>query len=147
MGKPNTPYCGCDVFVVNSENKVLLIRRTDNNMWALPGGCQNLDETPKDCAIRECFEETGLHVQITDLLGVWSSKCYEYINYPWKENMFTHIVYKAVVSGGKETISSESNEIGWFMYDRLPALSDGHEPRIHYGFNWLKTPGLPPYFE
>ena len=147
MGKPITPFCGCDVFVVNEENKVLLIQRSDNNRWALPGGCQNLGESAKDCAIRECFEETGLVVGITNLLGVWSSQCYEYVNYPWKDNEFTHVVFKAEITGGSETLSDETISIGWFSQNQLPPLSDGHAPRIEYGFNWLKNTGLAPYFE
>ena len=46
------------------------------------GGFQDLGETPAKCAIRECKEETGFDIKLNQLLGVWSSNCYEYINYP-----------------------------------------------------------------
>lgn len=147
MPKPITPLCGYDVFITDSEERVLLICRTDNGQWALPGGCQNLDDTPREAAVRECLEETGLEVKISHLLGVWSSLCYEYVNYPWKDNTFTHLLFRAEVIGGIQRTSGESSKIGWFAETELPLLSDGHAPRISFGFRWLKDPGLAPYFE
>ena len=147
MTKPITPYCGCDVFVTDHENRVLLIRRADNGFWALPGGCQNVDETPEECAIRECLEESGLEVRVRHLIGVWSSLRYEYVNYPWKDNTFTHLVFSAELVGGTAQTSSETTEVGWFRESELPPLSDGHAPRIAFGFRWSRSPETPPYFE
>jgi ADP-ribose pyrophosphatase YjhB (NUDIX family) len=147
MPKPITPFCGCDVFVTDTENQVLLIRRSDNGFWALPGGCQNLGETPEECAIRECQEESGYIVQIKELLGVWSSMRYEYINYPWKGNQFTHLLFRAEIVGGNPSTSDETTEIGWFRESALPPLSDGHSPRIAFGYQFItgKTKGA--YYE
>jgi len=39
-GPPLAPIVGCDVFVLNSANKLLLIKRSDNGLWALPGECK-----------------------------------------------------------------------------------------------------------
>lgn len=147
MPKPITPLATCDVFITDNQNKVLLIQRGDNKMWALPGGCHDLGETPKQCAIRECFEETGFHVKITNLLGVYSSNCYEYDNYPWKDNEFCHIFFAATITGGVKTTSAESLEIEWFPLSQLPPLSDGHAPRIEFGFQWLENKAIKPYFE
>jgi len=79
------------VFVLNSAGEVLLIRRKDNELWALPGGCQDLGETPAECARRECLEETGFDVRVTSVLGVFSSTRYPYVHYKWKDNEFTHV--------------------------------------------------------
>lgn len=46
MAKPITPLVACDVFVLNESGQVLLIQRSDNGFWALPGGCHDLGETP-----------------------------------------------------------------------------------------------------
>ena len=146
MPKPITPLVGCDIFVINKEGEILLIKRTDNGRWAMPGGCNDLGETPSECAIRECKEETGFDVKLLSLMGVWSSLNYEYVYYPWKENEFVHLVFEAEIIGGKATVSSESDEIKWFKEDELPPLSDGHESRIKYGFKLLKNK-LKPYFE
>lgn len=147
MAKPVTPLVGCDVFVLNAQNEVLLIKRSDNGFWALPGGCHDLGETPEACAIRECREESGYQVQVTELLGVFSSNCYEYINYPWTDNQFCHVLFKAHVVGGAAKTSIETTEVGWFAEDSIPELTDGHGPRIDAGFAHFKNPSVKPYFE
>ncbi len=147
MPKPITPLCGCDVFVLNQNKELLLIQRTDNNLWALPGGCQEVTETPAQCAIRECYEETGFTVKIDALFGVWSSLSYPYLTYPWKDNVFTHLVFSATIVSGAPTTSSESSAIAWFSKDKLPQLSDGHPARIAYGFDWCANKTGSCYFE
>jgi ADP-ribose pyrophosphatase YjhB (NUDIX family) len=147
MPKPVTPLVGCDVFVLNEKHEVLLIKRADNGLWALPGGCHDLGETPQECAERECKEESGYLVKVTDLLGVYSSNRYEYINYPWKENEFCHLLFKAELFGGRAEISFESTQIGWFSEENLPALSDGHDARISFGFKSSRELSIKPYFE
>jgi ADP-ribose pyrophosphatase YjhB (NUDIX family) len=147
MPKPITPLVGCEVFVVNDKSQVLLIKRSDNGFWAMPGGCHDLGETPRACAIRECLEESGFEVKPTSVLGVFSSNCYLYENYPWKENEFCHILFRAEVTGGAPKTSSETTQVQWFAEDQLPPLSDGHGPRIKLGFLSLKDSNFKTYFE
>ncbi len=146
MPKPITPLAACDVFVTNEKNEVLLIKRADNGYWALPGGCQDLGETPKECSARECLEESGYSIEITDLLGVFSSQRYKYVHYPWKENEFCHLLFKAKLLGGHPKTSEETLQVGWFSEDKIPPLSDGHEVRIQLGFRSLRGE-MKPYFE
>ena len=82
--KPVTPLVGVDVFIPDSELRVLLIKRTDNGFWCTPGGSQDLGQTPEECEVREVLEETGFEIIIKRLLGVFSSLKYESVNYPWK---------------------------------------------------------------
>ncbi len=147
MPKPITPFVGADVFVTDEDHRVLLIRRHDNGLWALPGGCQDLDESPADCALRECREETGYTIRLVRLLGVFSSTRYEYVHYPWKDNQFTHLLFHGSILSGEPRPSSETTEVAFFSLDALPPLSDGHGPRIDYALRALATPTLPPYFE
>ena len=147
MPRPVTPFVGCDVFVTDETGRVLLIRREDNGLWALPGGCQDLGETPAECARRECLEETGFSVRIVRLLGVFSSARYEYVHYPWKDNEFTHLLFQAVITGGGARTSVESAEVAFFPAESLPPMSDGHPPRIEHAFRCLADPGTPPHFE
>lgn len=147
MTKPITPLVGCDVFVLNDKFEVLLIQRTDNGFWALPGGCHDLGETPQMCAERECWEESGYEVKVTDLIGVYSSNRYEYIHYPWKENEFCHLLFQAKLVGGESKTSHESIRVGWFAESSLPSFSDGHEIRVRFGFEFSRNPEVKPYFE
>jgi ADP-ribose pyrophosphatase YjhB (NUDIX family) len=113
----------------------------------LPGGFQELSETPAECAVRECTEETGLEIILVRLVGVFSSTKYEWVNYPWKENVITDIVFQGRVIGGELTRSSESTDLNWFTEDKLPQLSDGHIQRLTVGFSLLKNPNISSHFE
>ena len=147
MPRPVTPFVGCDVFITDPAGRVLLIRRADNGFWALPGGCQDLGETPAECAVRECREETGLEVRLVRLLGVFSSRRYAYEHYPWKNNEFSHVLFQAEVIAGQPGPTAEATETTFFAEDSLPPLSDGHGPRVAYGFRAWRDLSLPPYFE
>ena len=147
MPKPVTPFAGCDVFITDEAGRVLLIRRVDNGLWALPGGGQDLGETPMECAVRECSEETGLDVRCTALLGVFSSARYEYVTYPWKENEFCHLLFRAVPIAGQMRVSDETSAVEFFARDALPELSDGHRPRLEVGFRALDDPSAKAFYE
>ena len=147
MPRPVTPFVGCDVFATDAARRVLLIRRRDNGLWALPGGCQDLGETPAECARRECREETGFDIEVTRLLGVFSSRRYESVHTPWKENEFCHLLFRGGIVGGQATPSTETSEVAFFPEDALPPLSDGHGVRVRTGYRALREEGLAPFFE
>ena len=96
--KPVTPLVGVDVFIADSESRVLLIKRTDNGFWCTPGGSQDLGETPEECEVREVLEERGFEITINLLLGVFSLLKYESDNYPWKGREYLHISCKYIVT-------------------------------------------------
>jgi 8-oxo-dGTP pyrophosphatase MutT (NUDIX family) len=55
----------------DNEGRVLLARHAEGNVWLLPGGGIEPGETPADAAVREMWEETGLFVRLTRLVGVF----------------------------------------------------------------------------
>lgn len=59
---------GSAIIIRNEEGKILLQERTDRNKWGLPGGCQELGEDLKITAIREAKEETGLDIDLKQLI-------------------------------------------------------------------------------
>lgn len=65
----NTPLvvAGVSTIIVNENKEILLIHRKDNNLWGLPAGSIELNESPKNAAVREVFEETGLVIETSDL--------------------------------------------------------------------------------
>jgi len=147
MPKPVTPIVGAETFVSNENAQVCLVRRSDNGLWALPGGAQDLGETPLQCAVREFLEETGFQIEVTKLVGVFSSNRYEQKTNVNRGREVTHLLFMGELRGGTPTTSVETTEIGWFSEDDLPPLSDGHELRVRCGFNHLKNPFEPVHFE
>ncbi len=51
---------------------MLLIRRTDNDNWALPGGAMEIGETIAQAGVRETLEETGIECEIVRLIGIYT---------------------------------------------------------------------------
>jgi 8-oxo-dGTP diphosphatase len=71
-GPPKTPFATVDVIIESSEGIVLVRRRNPPHGWALPGGFVDPGESVAQAARREAKEETGLDVELTELLGVYS---------------------------------------------------------------------------
>jgi ADP-ribose pyrophosphatase YjhB (NUDIX family) len=71
--KANSLVPSVTAAVRDDEGRLLLIHKIDNNYWALPGGGMDLGESIADAAIREVAEETGIHVEITGLVGLYTN--------------------------------------------------------------------------
>ena len=61
--KANSLVPAVNVVVVNDAGEILLIRRTDNDNWALPGGAIDLSESVARAAVRETLEESGIKMR------------------------------------------------------------------------------------
>lgn len=59
---------GAAIIIRNEKGQILLQERTDRNKWGLPGGCQDLGEDLRVTAIREAYEETGLKIDLNDVV-------------------------------------------------------------------------------
>jgi ADP-ribose pyrophosphatase YjhB (NUDIX family) len=60
--------------VAKNEGSILLIRRTDNGNWAVPGGAIDLGESVAQAAGRETLEESGIECAITGIVGIYSDR-------------------------------------------------------------------------
>ena len=58
--------------VRDDSGRLLLIHKIDNGFWALPGGAMDLGESIRDAAVREVEEETGVQVEVTGLVGIYT---------------------------------------------------------------------------
>jgi 8-oxo-dGTP pyrophosphatase MutT (NUDIX family) len=63
-----TPKVGVSAAIFNSQAEILLVRRTDDLSWCLPCGWAEVNETPQQSLVREVLEETGLEVEVKDLI-------------------------------------------------------------------------------
>jgi ADP-ribose pyrophosphatase YjhB (NUDIX family) len=133
--------------VINKEGKILLMRRADNQLWAMPAGQMEVGESPAEAVVRETYEETGIHCVPKALVGIYDSR-------RWDEGILHH-VYKFTFWCEPQEEQSyepfdplETLEIGWFAHDDLPndlykdhykRISDAYEVRngnVQAYFDW-----------
>src|SRR5512142_2821182 len=62
------------VLVFDERQRILLVRHVEGNDWTTPGGMIEPYETPADAALRETWEETGLYVRLTRVIGVFGGE-------------------------------------------------------------------------
>jgi ADP-ribose pyrophosphatase YjhB (NUDIX family) len=98
---------------VDDEGRLVLIRRgiePGRGSWAQPGGFLEVDETVTEAALRETLEETGLEVELGEIVGLYSRL----------EAAVVVIAFEARVTGGSPTTSVESLEVRTFAPDAIP---------------------------
>ena len=111
-----------NVVVVNDAGEILMIRRSDNGNWAVPGGAVDLGETVAQAGVRETREETGIECEITGLVGIYSDPKHIilYTSNGEARQEFS-IVLTARPVAGQPTPSDESAEVRWAH----PSAADG----------------------
>ncbi|MGH3922440.1 MAG: NUDIX domain-containing protein, partial [Pseudonocardiaceae bacterium] len=102
------------VVVVNDDGDLLMIHRTDNDNWALPGGAMDLGESLIETAVRETKEETGIDCRVTGLVGLYTDPKHV-IRYTSDDEVRQEfsVVFVAQPTGGQPTPSSETREVVW----------------------------------
>ncbi|HZO71858.1 MAG TPA: NUDIX domain-containing protein [Ktedonobacteraceae bacterium] len=96
--------------LIFQEDRVLLAHRRDIDWWNLPGGGMELGETVEETLYREVREETGLDVEIEQLVGVYSK--------PQKREVV--LSFRCRITGGELTETEESRECRFFAPDNMP---------------------------
>jgi 8-oxo-dGTP pyrophosphatase MutT (NUDIX family) len=120
-----TPKLGGDAAIFD-EGRILLMLRTDNQRWCMPGGLAEVGETSEQSVIREAREETGLEVEILELVGVYSA-------FPAMRTTGPKLViplYLCGVTGGTLRSSHEDLGLQFWNLEDVPAWSGLHEPAM-----------------
>ena len=118
------------IVAVIDDDKVLLTKREDFEVWCLPGGSVEDGESLAEAGLREAKEETGLDVELTRLVGVYS-----------RMGGGMHDVHAVLytakpIGGGLKTQPNETIEVAYFSFDQLPdELLFGHKKRISDAIN------------
>ena len=128
---PNSMVPSVNVVVADDAGRILLIRRTDNGNWAVPGGAIDLGESMIDAAVRETREESGIDCEITGLIGIYTDPRH-LIHYTSNDEVRQEfsIVLTARPVGGEPATSSESSEVGWTELHQLPRLQMDRSMRL-----------------
>lgn len=142
----------CVETVVVRDDKVLLIQRSDDGTWALPGGLAEVGETPAQAAERELWEEAGLHGRATQLLGLFDSRLWG----ARSRMQLTLTMFLAETdevpalhaqSASTPASFQETLAVDFFAEDALPTLHIGHDRRVPLAFQLLRGEIPVPFFD
>jgi len=118
-GEPGAPRANSivpsvNVAVTNEAGELLLIRRSDNSNWALPGGAVDAGESLTQAAVRETREESGIDCEVTGLTGIYTDPRHVllYTSNGEVRQEFS-IVLTARAIGGQPAPSSETSDVRW----------------------------------
>ena len=129
--KANSLVPSVNVVVVNDAGEILMIRRSDNDNWAVPGGAIDLGESVAQAAIRETREESGIECDITGIVGIYSDPKHVilYTSDGEVRQEFS-ILLTARPVGGQPTPSDESTEVRWVPPSAVRELTMDRSMRI-----------------
>ena len=122
---------GAAVLIVDGQDRLLLMKRSDSGCWGPPGGSVEPGEAVEAAGRREVCEETGLEVAGMMLFGVFSGPELFYV-YPNGDQVYNvTIVYLARGWQGEVRLNGEHTEWGWFAAADIPeAISPPIKPVI-----------------
>jgi ADP-ribose pyrophosphatase YjhB (NUDIX family) len=99
------------VVVPDGQGRILLIRRTDNNYWSIPGGGMEPGESVRQAASREVKEETGINCEVTGLVGIYSNPRHVAAYDDGEVRQEFSICLTARILSGSPRTSSESSDV------------------------------------
>lgn len=118
----NSLVVGSSAIVVNSENEILLQRRSDSGNWALPGGSMDIGETIAESAIREVREETGFNVQVDRIVGIYSDPGHVFAYDDGEVRQEFSVCFACTILSGSLQVSDESTAVSFFAFEDLQGL-------------------------
>ena len=142
---PNQPWTPSVHGVIsNSKGHILLHKREDSSLWALPGGKMELGESVVSCLQRELSEETGFQVSPEKLLGIFSSP--EYLlsveNHIFQPLL---IVFLCDIHDEKPTINNESVAFQWADEQSIGNMNTF--PLVKEIAHWTWSQANSPFFD
>lgn len=128
--KPNSLAVAASAVVTDDRGRILLQRRRDNDLWALPGGGMDMGDSLPGTAVREVKEETGLDVEITGLVGTYTDPRHVIAYSDGEVRRQFNVCFRARVTGGELQISDESTELRFVDREELDSLPMHHTQRL-----------------
>ncbi|UNS98573.1 NUDIX domain-containing protein [Streptomyces tubbatahanensis] len=127
---PNSLVVAASAVVTDAEGRILLQKRTDNGLWALPGGGMGMTDSLPGTAVRETKEETGLDVEITGLVGTYTDPRHVIAYSDGEVRRQFNVCFEARIVGGALAISDESEELRFVAPEDIGALPMHHTQRL-----------------
>ncbi|MGH8892477.1 MAG: NUDIX hydrolase [Actinomycetes bacterium] len=127
VNDPNAPEANSVVpsvvaIVQDNQGRVLMIHKTDNNKWALPGGGHEIGESIAETVVREVKEETGYDVEVETITGTYTDPSHVMAYDDGEVRQQFSIAFRARLVGGAAQTSSESDRVEWVDSDKIDGL-------------------------
>lgn len=129
------------VAILNPKRELLMLHRRDNKKWTMPGGTLEYGESMTGCALREVKEESGLDVEIKDIIGTYTDPDIRIAYSDGEVRQEFTIVYYGEALNHDVVLDDESSQFKWVPIDEavnLP-LADSQKKRILDVVNYLKN--------
>lgn len=142
--KANSIVPAVTAVVKNDAHEILMIERTDNGLWALPGGAQDFGESLTEAARREVAEETGIQIEIVGLSGLYSDPRHVIAYDDGEVRQEFSICFIGKMTGGQLRTSSESRQARWVPISELDGLTmhPSMRLRVNHGVQNRESPYL-----
>ncbi|WDO08013.1 NUDIX domain-containing protein [Streptomyces murinus] len=128
--KPNSLVVAASAVVTDHKGRILLQRRRDNSLWALPGGGMDISDSLPGAAVREVKEETGYDVEITGLVGTYTDPRHIIAYSDGEVRRQFNVCFTARIIGGHLRISDESTEIRFVDPEEINTLPMHHTQKL-----------------
>lgn len=142
--QPNSLVPGGSALVVDNQGAILMQRRSDSENWSFPGGVMEIGETLEQCVIRETKEESGLDIEITGILGIYTDPEHVIAYADGEVRQEFNITFYGKVAGGQIEVSPESTEVKFLHLDEIKRLPvhDTVRLRLQHHTEQRSTPYL-----
>lgn len=132
--------------VVLEQDKLLLVHESSDEKWSLPGGWADVGYTPREVAVKEVREETGLEVVPDRILAIFDKRCHPHP--PFLEYTYKMCIHCRVVGGALQG-SIETLDARFFPIHELPDLSKDRilASQIDILLRQIRDESLPVYFD
>jgi len=128
------------------EDRILLVKETEDGAWSLPGGWADVGDVPSLAVAREVREESGYKVKARKLAAVLDRNLHGHPFFPFHAYK---LFFLCDLVGGKAAPSFETDGVGFFAADALPPLSLTRvmPAQIELMFEHYRHPELPTVFD
>lgn len=141
--RANSLVVAVTAVVTNDQGELLLQKRTDNDLWGLPGGAMNIGESIGQAVIREVKEETALDVEPTGVVGIYSDPGHVIAYADGEVRQEFSICFTARIVGGQLAVGDqESTEVRFVRPSEVEQLPMGESTRLRVQ-HFLEGRGTP----
>jgi 8-oxo-dGTP pyrophosphatase MutT (NUDIX family) len=134
------------VLTFDDDGRVLLVRHVEGNDWTTPGGMIEPYETPSNAAVREMWEETGLLVSLTRIVGVFGGElCASTYSNGDRVSWVSTVFQGRPVGGVLKPDGEEALDARYFAREQLAALEC--KPHVEVFLNAAWSSSAQAYFQ